>query len=67
MATSKDVRKLTDVEQKLIVSALELQAKSFERAQRANANDDVLSGAYSHKAAQCSNLITLIRNGALEF
>jgi len=64
MATSTPVRTLQSSEIAIICSALELQAKSNERAARASANS-VIANEYTAQAGICRNLISHFRNGSL--
>lgn len=64
MATTP-VRKLTSEEVSLVASALELQAKSCERASRASSNS-VIAAEYTKQASICRNLIAHFRNGSLD-
>lgn len=58
------VRVLTSDEVSLVCSALELQAKSADRASRVSTNS-VIASEYVKQAAQCRNLISHFRNGSL--
>ena len=60
------VRVITLAERRLIVEALKLQQKSFERASKA-APDDVIMKAYADKAAQCHNLAMEYASNVIDF
>lgn len=64
MATTS-VRKLTSEEVSLVASALELQAKSADRAARA-ATNSVIAAEYTKQASCCRNLVAHFRNGTLD-
>lgn len=63
-SNASTVRSLQPDEVGLVCSALELQAKSCERAARA-ASNSVISSEYSKQASICRNLVAHFRNGSL--
>lgn len=67
MATSdkSPIRSITSEERHIVSSALELQAKSCDRASRASTNS-VIASEYVRQAAQCRNLAAHFINASLD-
>lgn len=59
------VRSLTSSEVSMICAALELQAKSCERAARASSNS-VVASEHMKDASMCRNLVSHFRNQTLD-
>lgn len=59
------VRSLSKAETDLVCDALELKAKSCDRASRASTNS-VVASEHSREASVCRNLVTHFRNGFLD-
>lgn len=67
MASSDKIptRSLAPAERAMIASALELQAKSHDRAAKV-APSPSIEGEFTRLAAQCRNLAAHVTNGSLE-